>query len=186
MTRVFLARHAEPAKSLDVLHTNWPLGRFGNNQADYLAERLMEFAPLQVVSGPSLRCKQSAEHAAKRLRTSVKIDPRVGEIVPPAGTSDVYAWLLRVFNPEKPMSWDQLDANLNKWRNDTIKAVSELQQDTVVFTHFANINAVMAAAIRLENTVVCRPEYASITEFSVVNGDIRLVMNGTEIKGPNE
>jgi len=64
--------------------------------------------------------------------------------------------------------------------------VSDLKEDTVVFTHFANINAVTASALRLENTAVCRPDYASITEFSVVNGDIRLVMHGTEIKGPNE
>jgi broad specificity phosphatase PhoE len=186
MTRVFLARHAEPAKSPEVLHTNWPLSRFGRNQAEHLADRLAEFAPLKVVSGPALRCKESADLAAKRLGTSVKVDPRIGEIVPPRGTEDIYGWMLRAFNFAQPMLWGQLDANLNKWRNDNIQAISELKEDTVVFTHFANINAVTASALRLENTAVCRPDYASITEFSVVNGDIRLVMRGTEIKGPNE
>jgi hypothetical protein len=44
----------------------------------------------------------------------------------------------------------------------------------------------MGNALRLDVTMSCRPEYASLTEFSVVNGDIRLVMDGTEIKGPNE
>lgn len=186
MTRVFLARHAEPAKSHEVLHTNWPLSRFGKNQADYLAERLLEFAPLKVVAGPALRCKESAEFAAKQLGTSVKVDPRLGEIVPPRGTEDVYGWLLRSFNFASPTHWGQFDANINKWRDDNIKAISELKEDTVVFTHFANINVITAAALKLENTAVCRPDYASITEFSVMNGDIRLVMFGTEIKGPDE
>jgi broad specificity phosphatase PhoE len=186
MTRVFLARHAEPSKSGEVLHTNWPLSRFGRNQADHLSERLLEFAPLKVVSGPALRCKESAEFAAKRLGTSVKIDPRLGEIVPPRGMEDIYGWLLRTFNFAQPMQWGQFDANVNKWRDDNVKAISELKEDAVVFTHFANINVVTASALHLENTAVCRPDYASITEFSVVNGDIRLVMHGTEIKGPNE
>lgn len=186
MTRVFIARHAEPAKSPEVLHTNWPLTRFGRNQADYLADRLLEFAPLKVVSGPALRCKESAEIAAKRLGVSVKVDPRLGEIVPPRGTEDVYGWLLQNFNFAKPTPWSRLDANNNKWRNETIQAISELKEDTVVFTHFTNINAITASSLRLENTVVCRPDYASITEFAVIGGDIRLVMNGTEIKGPDE
>jgi broad specificity phosphatase PhoE len=186
MTRVFLARHAEPAKSPEVPHANWPLSRFGRNQADYLADRLQEFAPLKVVSGPSVRCKESAEFASKRLGTSVKVEARVGEIIPPRGTTDVYAWLLQNFSFERAVHWSQLDANVNNWRNGNIQAIRDLKEDTVVFTHFANINAITASALHLENTIVCRPDYASITEFSVVNGDIRLVMHGTEIKGPNE
>ena len=186
MTRVFLARHAEPAKSAEVQHTNWPLSRYGRNQADYLGERLQAFAPLRVVSGPALRCKESAEFAAKRLGVPVKVDPRVGGVAPPRETSDVYAWLSRAFTVHPSTQWDALGADVIKWRNENVQAISELKEDTVVFTHFGNINAIMSAALRVESTVVCRPDYASITEFSLVNGGIRLVMHGTEIKGPNE
>jgi broad specificity phosphatase PhoE len=186
MTRVFIARHAEPDKTDKVAHTNWPLSRFGNSQADYLAERLLEFAPLSVVSSPALRCKETAQIIAKRLGKSVKIDPRVGEIVPPRGTSDAYAWLLKNFSFQHAARWTDLDANLNKWREDNIRAISELKENTIVVTHFTNINAITASALRLQSTMACRPEYSSITEYSVVNGDIRLVIDGTEIKGPNE
>jgi hypothetical protein len=45
----------------------------------------------------------------------------------------------------------------------------------------------MSVALRLDVTSCCVPAYASLTEFSVVNGnDVRLVMDGTEIKGPAE
>jgi hypothetical protein len=56
----------------------------------------------------------------------------------------------------------------------------------VIFTQFTNINAIFGAALRMENTAVCRPDLASLTEFSVVNGDIRLVIDGKEVAGPNE
>jgi hypothetical protein len=44
----------------------------------------------------------------------------------------------------------------------------------------------MSAALHLDVTAVCRPDFASITEFSLVNGDLRLVVNGMEVVGPNE
>ncbi len=146
----------------------------------------MEFAPLSVVSAPALRCKETAEIVAKGLGKQLKIEPRLGEIVPPKGTQDVYGWLLQNFSFQHVRNWSELDAGLVKWRDDNVKAVSEIKENSVIITHFTNINAIMTNALRLGVTMACRPDYASLTEFSVVNGDIRLVMDGTEIKGPHE
>lgn len=187
MTRIFLVRHGEPAKSPDVDHSKWPLSRYGRTQADYAAERLHDMGPLNIVSSPALRCQETARFAAERFNKPVKVEPRVGELVPPRGVGDIYAWLVQNFPLSAAVNWSQLDQALNKWRADNIQAVRELKEDTVIFTHFININAIMGAALRLDATIACRPDYGSITEFSVVNGDIRLVMDGkVEIKGPNE
>ena len=186
MTRVFLARHAEPEKSAGAARANGPLSRFGRNQAEYLAERLLEFRPLKIVCGPSLRCKETAEFAAKRLSVSAAVDARLAEVEPPRGTPNANLWLMQNFRGDSATNWDQLDASRNKWRADNDRAISEMKENTVVFTHFININAIVSSALRVANTAVCRPDYASLTEISVVNGDLRLVLDGTEIKGPNE
>lgn len=186
MTRVFLARHGEPAPVQGSARTEWPLSRFGRNQAEHLADRLWEFAPLNVISGPSVRCRQSADLAAKALGRQVKIDPRLSDVPVPRGTADPEAWLGQTFNFEQAVYWRDLGPELNKWRTDTIQVVRELVEPAVLFTQFTNINAIFGAALKLESTVGCKPDYASLTEFSVVSGDIRLVMDGREIKGPDE
>lgn len=185
MTRIFLARHAEPEKGPGVSRANGPLSRFGRNQADYLADRLLEYRPLKIVSSPTRRCKETAEIAAERLGVRVTFDPRLGELEAPRGV-DVNVWFKQYFHINANASWGQLGADVVKWRADNVKAIGELKENTAVFTQFLNINAIMSAALKLDNTAVCRPDYASLTEFSVVNGDVRLVMDGTEIKGPNE
>jgi broad specificity phosphatase PhoE len=185
MTRIIIARHAQPEMANDLPHANWPLSRFGRNQADHLAGRLQEFAPLNVVAGPSTRSRETAEVAAKQLGKSVKVDPRFGEAPAPKGT-DLESWLWQMFSFDRPMRWSQVDANLSKWRNDNLEALRELKEPSVVFTQYTNINAIMSAALHLDVTAVCRPDFASITEFSLVNGDLRLVVNGMEIVGPNE
>ena len=185
MTRIIVARHAQPEMANDLPQANWSLSRYGRNQADHLASRLQEFAPLNVLAGPSTRSRETAEFAAKQLGKSVKIDPRFGDVPAPKGT-DFESWLWQIFSFEKPVRWSQVDANLNKWRNDNLEALRDLKEPSVVFTQFTNINAILSAALRLDVTAVCHPGFASITEIAVVNGDIRLVVNGMEIVGPNE
>ncbi|MBS0386551.1 MAG: histidine phosphatase family protein [Proteobacteria bacterium] len=184
MTRVIVARHAEPDRVSGLDRTKWPLTRFGRAQAEHLAGRLADLAPLNVVSGPAVRTKETAELAAKRLRRPVKVDPRFGDILAPKG-EDTDAWLASIFNSDAPVHWRDLDAAVNRWRNDTVQAVRELTEDAVVFTQYTNINAIAAAALRVEVTKVCRPDFASITEFSVVNGDVRMVIDGRDVVGPN-
>ena len=165
---------------------DWPLSEMGRAQAEHVAGRLAEFAPLNIVSAPARRAKETAEFCSKRLGKPVKVDARVGEIVAPKGVPDRQEWLDRVFRNQNGVLWSQLDAATHKWRDDNIQAIRELRENTVVFTHFANINVIMGAALHLDYTAVCRPNHISLTEFSVVGGDIRLVMEGTEIVGPNE
>ncbi len=185
MTRVLIVRHGEPQETQGQARSNWPLSRFGRNQSDHMTDRLLEYGSLNVVSSPVPRCKQTAEIVAKRLGKSVRIDQRLGEISAPQG-QNFEEWVNRTFQTSNGTTWSQLDASLRKWRDDNLQAVRELKEPTVVVTQYANINAIFGAALRIDATGVCRPDYASITEFSVVNGDIRLVVDGKEVVGPNE
>ncbi len=186
MTRIILACHAQPEKSTEVPRADWALSQIGREQAEHVAGRLAELAPLNILSGPARRAKETAEYVSKRLGKPVKIDARVGEITAPLGVADRQEWLGRTFRTQNGVLWSQLDAATNKWRNDNLQAIRELRENTVVFTHFANINAIMGAALRVDLTAVCQPNHVSLTEFSVVGDDIRLVLEGREIVGPNE
>ena len=185
MIRVFLVRHGQPDRSIGA-RREWKLSRFGRNQAEHAAEELERFGPLEVISGPQPRCRESADYAAKKFRQTVSVEPRLGEIEAPSGTADANEWLRRLASPEAGLKWPQLDQRVNAWRNNTIQAIRDIKADSAVYTHFASINAIMGAALHLDETVLCNPDHASITEFAVVNGDIRLVMDGKQIVGPNE
>ncbi len=92
----------------------------------------------------------------------------------------------RIFPSTYPCAgarWTQTSAN---GVTTILEALRDLKEPSVVFTQYTNINAIMSAALHLDVTAVCRPDFASITEFSLVNGDLRLVVNGMEIVGPNE
>jgi hypothetical protein len=50
-----------------------------------------------------------------------------------------------------------------------------------VFTHFIAINVIVGAALESNETIVCKPGYASITELAV-EGQLRLVRVGEEMR----
>lgn len=47
-----------------------------------------------------------------------------------------------------------------------------------MFSHFIAINALASVAMRSDETIVCVPGYASITEFEVRDGVLTLVKLG--------
>jgi broad specificity phosphatase PhoE len=129
------------------------------------------------------RCRETAAPYAALVGGAAAIDARVGEVAAPAGVSDRRAWLLENFpwrgGPSR--NWTSLDPALCAWREDVLAAVRAITQETVVFTHFVAINVIVGAALAREETIVCRPDYASITELSASENDLRLVRSGAEM-----
>ncbi|NBU39058.1 MAG: histidine phosphatase family protein, partial [Actinobacteria bacterium] len=67
------------------------------------------------------------------------------------------------------------------YRDTIAQAVSGLRTDTVVFSHFIAINAVIGAATGDDRVVVASLDNCSITVFDVTdNGELRLVETGGE------
>jgi broad specificity phosphatase PhoE len=63
-----------------------------------------------------------------------------------------------------------------------LACVRELTADAAVFTHFIAINVIASAALGHDETIVCRPDHASITEIEV-NGDaLQLVRHGASMQ----
>lgn len=184
MTRIFLIRHAEPAASWGGAAHDPGLSEQGRVQADVAATLLAMEGPLELISSPMLRCRETAAALAHRTGVGPRIEPRVSEVSAPSGVSDRPAWLRQNFVwasgvPKRP--WADVAPALHAWRDDAVAAIGALQTDCAVFTHFIAINAIVGAIEHNPHTIVFRPGHASITELERTGSGLRVVRLGAEM-----
>ncbi|MBL8547464.1 MAG: phosphoglycerate mutase family protein [Hyphomonadaceae bacterium] len=181
MTRVFLIRHGEPQAAWGGAVDDPGLSQAGQAQAAGAARSLLTLGPLAIVSSPMRRCRETAAPYESETASPALVERRVGEVVAPAGVSDRRAWLRENFpwDAGAPRRrWRDVDPALRAWRDDVVGCALAFNQDTAVFSHFIAINALASVAMQSEETIVCVPGYASITEFEVRNGSLELVRLG--------
>ncbi len=184
MVRIFLIRHGEPAGAWGVVDDPGLTER-GRAQAHTAAETITGFGPLILVSSPLQRCRETAEPSAQMLRQPCGIDPKVAEVRTPPELTDRRAWLQRNFAWRKeapPVLWSSLEPETRAWRDECLRAANDWTHDVAVFTHFIFINALVGAAMKSGQTVVCHPDQASITELVRENGDLKLVKLGAQMQ----
>jgi broad specificity phosphatase PhoE len=184
MIRLFLVRHGEPEAGWGEALDDPGLSKRGWDQARVAAEALAALGPLALVSSPLRRCDETAAPYAAQRGAAPVLEARVGEVAAPAGVIDRRAWLLGEF-PWRggPMRhWRDLAPELAAWRAAMLGFVGGLPEDTVVFTHFVAINVIVGAALGRDETIVCKPGYASITELSLDRGALKLVALGEEMR----
>lgn len=183
MAALFLVRHGEP-------ETNWGgsgadpgLSNRGRAQSLAAAECLATMGPLTLITSPMRRCRETAAPFAEWSRRAPSIEPRVSEVAAPVGVGDRRAWLQQNFPwRSAPLRWSALHPELHEWRRAVLSAVSSLSGDAVVFSHFVAINVIVGAAMRSADTIVCRPDHASITRLEVGDGRLTLVQLGAQIE----
>ncbi len=150
-----------------------------------MAAGALSLAPrLAAISSPMRRCRETAEPYVSRAQITVAIEPRVSEVPSPSDVTDRRGWLRQNFPWEGggSRSWRDMAPALLDWRTRLLGFVRELEQDSVVFTHFIAINTIVGASLDSSSTIVCKPAYASITELSVERSGLRLVQLGEEMR----
>ena len=183
MKRLFLIRHGEPGAAWGEADDPG-LSAKGRAQAVQAAEALP--AGLAIISSPMSRCRETAAPYEARLGAPARIDPRVSEVATPAGVADRRAWLQEHFpwRAGAPgRNWATLAPGLHHWRNEVLAAARGIAGDSAVFTHFIAINALVGAALGRADTIVCRPNHASITEIAVSDDELRLIALGESMDG---
>lgn len=181
MTRLFLIRHGEPEAAWGGDAHDPGLSPGGREQARAAAEALVRLGQLDIVSSPMARCAETAAEFCTLVGRAARIEPRVSEVVAPDGVTDRRAWLRENFPWDQGVArrqWREVDPALRTWRDSVVDCVLSLKQDTAVFSHFIAINALASVAMQSEDTIVCVPGYASITEFESRDGVLRLVRQG--------
>lgn len=133
----------------------------------------------RLVSSPKARAQETAGPLARTWAAPVEVDPAYGEIPSPEGdVASRKAWLSSALASR----WDDLGPDVDRWRAALLAAVRATEVDTVAFTHFVAINAVVAAATADDAVTVFLPANASVTELEVdaATATVRVVSLGSE------
>ena len=184
MTRLLLIRHGEPEAAWGGASNDPGLSEQGREQARAAAAALAAFGELDVISSPMRRCRETAAVYAGIRGVAPEIEPRVSEVASPPEAQDRRAWLLANFpwQGAAPRAWRSLAPELHLWREEMLGFVRNIGDDTAVFTHFIAINVIVGAALGRDETIVCKPGYASITELVLEQGGLKLVSLGDEVR----
>lgn len=169
-----LVRHGEAAASWDTA-TDPGLSQTGQTQADALRERLRGAPSRRVLASPLRRAQETAAPLAAAWQKTVLVEHAVRELpstgVPMATRRE---WLKGVAHA----TWPAVDAPLRAWRDEAWMALCGLAGDTVVFTHFMLINAIVSRALGDDRTVCFEPDYCSVTTLERTADGFRVLELG--------
>ncbi len=138
----------------------------GRAHARGVAAAFASHAPCALVASPLARARETAQPLAQAWDIAVTTDERVREIPSTVPMAERRAWLTAIMAAR----WPEVDESLRAWRANALRAALGYGRDTLVFTHFMVINALVALATNDERLVCFEPDYGSITRFRC-NGD---------------
>src|SRR5690625_2036158 len=176
MSILYLIRHGRAAAAWDV-DPDPGLDELGREQARLAAESLLAHGPMDVVTSPMARARETAQPFAQAWQLEPRVEAGISEI--PSPTTDLAArgaWLRELADQK----WPSLDQSLWDWRQGALAALEEAQKDTVFLSHFMVINAVLAAVLGKERVVSFRPDYCSISVLRNDKGRLSLISRGAE------
>lgn len=177
MPMIHLVRHGRASASFAEA-ADPGLDELGRSQAESVALRWADHAPIRVLSSPLRRTQETAAPLARRWTVTPAIEARVAEIPSPPGLglAERGAWLQAAMQS----SWNALDPLFLRWRGDVVAALLALKEDTIIFSHFVAINAAVGAAMGDDRMVVFRPDNCSETILEATGGRLRVVSLGAE------
>ena len=177
---IYLIRHGEAAQAWDeapdpILSAN------GIDQAKLLAEQYLPIIAnkeVQLLSSPLARAQQTAIPFQEGLNIPVSINNNFAEIPSPGIVlSERRNWLKALFS--KNIS--ELEAPQIEWRNNIIQSFNALEKDTLIFSHFMTINAIVGWIKKEERIVSYYPNYCSITQIEKIGNDYIIQSLGKEL-----
>ena len=179
--RVYLVRHGRAAAGWD-RDSDPDLDDVGRAQAAAAADRLEPLAapePLAVITSPLRRCRRTAAALCERWAVDPDVDVSIAEIPSPAGIemAERVVWL----RAAALGTWTELGEPYTTFRDGVVTRIRALERDTVVFSHFVAINAVIGACEGDDRLVIRRLDNCSITVVDVETaGRLTLIEGGHE------
>ena len=173
-----MVRHGRASAGWDT-HVDPGLDELGRSQAGAVADRLESLGVQPIVTSPLLRCQETAAVLAARWAVTPVVEAAVGEIPSPDGVpmEDRVAWLRQAMRGR----WADLGARYLDYRDAITAWVAAREADTVVFSHFVAINAVIGAVTDEDRLVIASLDNCSVTTFEVqASGAVHLVEVGGE------
>lgn len=176
MACIYLVRHGRAAAGFNE-DRDPGLDATGQAQAEAIARELVSLAPIDLVTSPLRRTRETAAPLERLISNHARIVDAVAEI--PSPSADLAArgeWLRTVMQG----GWSDLAPEYQQWRRDVVAYLCALSRDTIIFTHFIAINAAIGHATGDDRLRCHSPDNCSVTIFEVENGDLRLIERGAE------
>lgn len=178
MARIFMVRHGEAEASWGQ-DRDPGLSRRGAEQAEAAAERLEPEGPIDILTSPLKRCRETCLPLSRKWSRLPKTEPTVAEIVSPSqDLSERSEWLKGIFTG----TWSETEPSVQEWRNTIPETLLSIETDSVIFSHFVAINVAVGFATGKDEVVCFRPDNCSVTIFENNDGKLRLVELGAEAK----
>ncbi len=176
MPKIYLVRHGKAAAGWDA-DLDPGLDDLGRQQAQKAAKTLAPLGPLELISSPLTRTRETAIPLVELWNQPPRIETRVAEIPSPTeNLSERSDWLRGVMAD----GWAHLDQDLLSWRQGVIDAILGMKEDSIVFSHFIAINVIVGEAIGDDRVVNFLPDNASITIIETNETGIQLLEKGIE------
>ena len=161
--RIALIRHGRASAGWDTA-LDPELDDLGRSQAESVAQKLetiFKDQSAEIISSPLLRCQQTAKAFALIRGAEVRVCNEVTEIPSPDGVTmnARVEWLRGAMQG----NWADLGANYLEFRDSTVKFIRAIDRNTVIFSHFIAINAIVGAIIGDDRLVIRKLDNCSIT-----------------------
>lgn len=176
---IYLIRHGEAAQAWDKA-PDPILSELGQQQAKQLADDYLPTlsTDFQLVSSPLQRAQETAIPFQKGLNSPPIINPNFAEVPSPGiALADRRNWLKGLFS-KKVIELEQPQVD---WRNNIIAGVQSLEKNSLIFSHFMTINAVVGWIRGNEKVVSYYPNYCSITKIEKVGNQFFIRSLGKEL-----
>ncbi|MGD9703977.1 MAG: histidine phosphatase family protein [Acidimicrobiia bacterium] len=177
MTRIFLVRHGRASAGWDD-DPDPGLDDVGRHQAARVAAALAPLGPLDIWTSPLRRCRETAEPLVAIWGTTPIVETALAEIPSPDGVpmGARVPWLRAAMAG----TWSELGDRYTSFRDGTAARLRTAERDTVVFSHFVAINAVMGIAQGDDRLVIRSLDNCSVSIVEIVDGRLELVEGGHE------
>ena len=165
---IILIRHGEAAQSWGD-HPDPDLSEDGFKQAKHLEEHseLQNLHLYDFISSPKARAKSTAVPLAKKFNKEIVINGAFSEI--PSGNIDANEkkqWLTKTMKEDIK----NLSEEVAEWRIKLLSEVFGMRNDTIIFSHFMVINALVGELAKHPNLLHFYPDYTSITKINLEDG----------------
>jgi broad specificity phosphatase PhoE len=180
MATVHLVRHGEasagwgtdPDPDLD------DLGRDQSTAVAHTLHKKLGDAQIEVWTSPLLRCRSTARPFIELCAVEADVVDAVREIPSPINisTEERIEWLRDAMEG----TWSDLGGEFESYRDNLVEVITSITRDTVVFSHFIAINAIIGACSGDDRLVIRHLANTSVTTVDVTDGALILVEGGEE------
>ena len=180
--KIILIRHGEAASSWEI-SADPGLSDLGKAQAEECSNELLKIkniSSFSLISSPLTRARETSEPLSRKINIPISINPLFAEIPSPGiNLSERKEWLQKIFK----MKLSDLETPQKKWKDAIIAEIKNLNNPTIIFSHFMVINIIVSYLKESDFVVSFYPDNCSMTNLSKNNkGEIELISLGSELQ----